>query len=59
MGEEFDFSKGQIPTNSFSKPGRGVVGFNIDRCITQTKMKSSPEALLGELQEKNNTIDRL
>jgi len=29
----FDFSKSQIPTKSPSKPGRGVVGLNIDRCI--------------------------
>ena len=34
MYGEFDFSKGQIPTNSPSKPGRGEVGDNIDRCIT-------------------------
>jgi len=33
MGGEFDFLKSQIPTNSPSKPRRGVVGLNIDRCI--------------------------
>ena len=39
MGGEFDFSKGQIPTNSPSKPGReevggrGEVGDNVDRRI--------------------------
>ena len=32
---EFDFLKGQIPTNSPSKPWRGVVGLNIDRCTAK------------------------
>jgi len=34
MGGGLDFLKGQIPTNFPSKPGRGVLGLNIDRCIT-------------------------
>ena len=34
MNEEFDFLKGQIPTNSHSKPGRGEVGDKIDRCTS-------------------------
>jgi len=37
MGGEFDFSKGQIPINSPSKPRRGEVGDNIDRCIIPTQ----------------------
>ena len=36
MGGVFDFWKGQIPTKSPSKPGRGVVGIKIDRYITLT-----------------------
>ena len=35
MDGEFDFLKGQIPTNSPSKPWRGVVGLNIDRCTAK------------------------
>jgi len=34
MGGEFDFSKTQIPTIPTPLPRRGVVGDNIDRCIT-------------------------
>ena len=34
MEGEFDFLKGQIPTNSPSKPGRVVVGLNIDKHIS-------------------------
>ena len=34
MGKEFDFWKGQVPTKSPSKPEKGVVGLNIDRCIS-------------------------
>jgi len=37
MGGEFDFSKGQVPTNFPRKPGRGEVGDNIDRCITTSE----------------------
>jgi len=35
MDGKLDFSKGQIPTNSSSKPRRGEVGDNIDRCIIE------------------------
>ena len=38
MDGEFDFSKGQIPTNAPSKPGRGEVGDKIERCIKGNKI---------------------
>jgi len=38
MGGVFDFSKSLIPIESPSKPGRGVVGLNIDRCIIRTEV---------------------
>ena len=34
MGGAFEFSQVQIPTLSPALPGRGVMGNNIDRCIT-------------------------
>jgi len=38
MGGEFDFSKGQIPSN----PGRGIVGLNIDGRIRVSDYKMKP-----------------
>ena len=51
MSGEFDFQKGQIPTNSPSKPGRGVsiVGLNIDRHIIPTQEYSSTPRLYSPL----------
>ena len=34
MGGAFEFSQVQIPTLTTTLPGRGVVGHNIDRCIS-------------------------
>ena len=36
IGGAFEFSKVQIPTLSPTLPGRGVVGHNIDKCISQS-----------------------
>ena len=40
VGGEFDFSKSQISTISPTTPGRGEVGDNIDRCITDLQKGS-------------------
>jgi len=48
MDGGFDFSKGQIYTNSPSKPRRGVVGCNIDRRIsTESGVKNAAKAKDG------------
>jgi len=45
MGGVFDFPKNQIPTKSPSKPGRRVVGLDIDRCIISDVLCGMPTFL--------------
>ena len=47
MGGELDFSKGPIPANFSSKPGRGKVVDNVDRCIINPLVTAHDKRLAG------------
>ena len=52
MGGVFDFLKSKI----LSKPGRGVVGLNIDRCITSEINTTSREKTII-ISDENSMIN--